>query len=268
MHRLQTVLLAAIAAFGFAAGALAADFPLNAPPALPVASWAGFYIGLNAGAAWTQQNVKTAPGGSLVSNPFVGSLGWGQDLSNTSTDFTGGGQIGVNFQSNRFVMGIETDFQSLGASFTNNSVFSSSDTSGTSVVISSISSKTPWFGTVRGRFGYTPDPKLMVYLTGGFAYGHKNITANVSPTVNGGLFEVFQFNVSQTTTGYAVGAGAEYRLSDHWSIKAEYLHVDLNGKGAGVAASIVGGNAFPTDVMNLRYHDRIDVVRGGLNYKL
>lgn len=45
--------------------AIAADVPLKAAPAAVVAqSWNGFYVGGNAGAAWSRANVETtnAPG--------------------------------------------------------------------------------------------------------------------------------------------------------------------------------------------------------------
>ena len=72
-------------------------------------SWAGFYIGVNAGEGWTRSTHQISPQGTLVTSPFIGSLGWGQVLSTSDNTFTGGGQVGYNVQSNNIVMGIEAD---------------------------------------------------------------------------------------------------------------------------------------------------------------
>ena len=43
-------------------------------------------------------------------------------------------------------------------------------------------SQLDWFGTARGRFGYVPTPRLLVYGTGGLAYGE------VKETSRGAMF--------------------------------------------------------------------------------
>jgi outer membrane immunogenic protein len=40
-----------------------------------------------------------------------------------------------------------------------------------------------YFGTVRGRFGYTFD-RLLVYGTGGYAYGSEDTKLNINPLLN------------------------------------------------------------------------------------
>src|SRR5579864_7482703 len=87
-----------------ATAANAADLPgkgpiFKAPPPI-VYPWTGFYVGVNAGAGWSRETYTTAPGATLVTIPFDGSLGWGQNLTGTSdAGFTGGGQIGFNWQA-------------------------------------------------------------------------------------------------------------------------------------------------------------------------
>lgn len=100
-----------------------------------------------------------------------------------------------------------------------------------------------WFGTVRGRIGFTPfNPQLLLYATGGFAYGGvRNVFqyADIFPTVPSVLFGGAYHD--STKTGWTVGGGAEYAPIEfpNWSLKAEYLYVDLgrtylSAAGAGI----------------------------------
>ncbi len=108
MQRYSLVLLAAAAiGLGLSQGASAADLgpvrraPPQAPaayvPAPPVFSWTGFYIGGNLGAAWTQGKASDSFGNS-----------WS---NSQQAVFTGGGQVGANYQFNWLVVGVEGDFE-------------------------------------------------------------------------------------------------------------------------------------------------------------
>lgn len=203
--------------------AQAADLPLRkAPPPVytqpvPVMNWTGFYVGANVGYGWMDRfnkNIVFAPGG--VADPHGGIVG--------------GAQIGYNYQiSPLFVAGIETDFQ------------------GTGIGGGIPARKTPWFGTVRARLGVTPfAAPVMLYATGGFAYGRLNI----------GPFFPTGVSFGKVATGWTVGGGMEYAFSPNWSTKVEYLFTDLG------ANYPVG--PFQTGVAQ-RVHDH--VVRVGLNYR-
>src|SRR5215470_18821719 len=63
------------------------------PAVVPVYNWTGFYIGGNAGAAWTQINVNDSLGDS-----------WS---NSQQAVFAGGGQVGANYQFNWLVVGLE-----------------------------------------------------------------------------------------------------------------------------------------------------------------
>ena len=71
-----------------------------------------------------------------------------------------------------------------------------------------------YVGTVRGRVGYAMN-NVLIFATGGLAYG------TVRAQIGG-------FTESRTSTGWTIGAGAEVGLTQHWSVKAEYLYVDLS----------------------------------------
>src|SRR4051794_28034960 len=106
---LSTALVAA------AGSAFAADLPARVAPApyyaaAPVFTWTGFYVGLNAGAAFNNKNTGsifttglTAPNNAIYT---------GGGNSNDST-FTGGVTAGYNMQFGSFVAGVEGDINYL-----------------------------------------------------------------------------------------------------------------------------------------------------------
>jgi len=65
---MKKILLASVALFGFAGAASAADLPVRAAPpapiiaAVPVFTWTGFYVGVNAGYGWNANDSITVGG--------------------------------------------------------------------------------------------------------------------------------------------------------------------------------------------------------------
>ena len=94
--------LAVAATLGTAAHA--ADLPARmAPPApvmaaVPVFTWTGFYVGVNAGYGWNTNDDDVVINGATYEVDDEGG-------------FVGGGQIGYNYQIGSFVVGLETDIQ-------------------------------------------------------------------------------------------------------------------------------------------------------------
>jgi outer membrane immunogenic protein len=87
------------------AGAMAADMPLKAPMAPPPPpSWTGFYIGINGGASWATAANSINLGGLGLGGAATLPL-YSQGLNG----FLGGGQIGYNYQSGNFLVGVEGD---------------------------------------------------------------------------------------------------------------------------------------------------------------
>src|SRR5947209_20024397 len=108
-------LLSAVATTGLIASALAADLPSRKapPPApyispVPVASWTGFYIGVNAGGAFSgSSTIVLTPSSDF--GPFPSGFASAQAigayptaLTNRRTGFIGGGQAGFNYQFGMF----------------------------------------------------------------------------------------------------------------------------------------------------------------------
>ncbi|HMK91250.1 MAG TPA: outer membrane beta-barrel protein, partial [Methylocystis sp.] len=187
------------------------------------------------------------PVGFTTPNLFF--LPGGGTTGNNTGGVVGGGQIGYNYQfGNTFLVGVEADIQ--GTSLTggnqgnyagayvspynpNNVLVPLATGNGGNLGLS-------WFGTVRGRAGWLVTPTLLIYGTGGFAYG-----------------EVTALNQSNTRTGWTAGGGVEWLFLPRWSAKIEYLYTDLS---AGGATGTYGWN------FGYNVHPQFNTVRAGVNY--
>lgn len=216
----------AVAALAAMSSAQAADMPVKAPAA-PIADWAGFYVGVNAGGAWS--NVKQFE--TIV--PFSGS--------GHPNGYFVGATAGYNWQFNQnWVAGIEADFQG-------------------SKIDGDVSNFIPglpdtlnidYWGTARARLGYAAMEHTLWYVTGGWAWAH--VASSFPPGLNFG-------NVATTFSGgWTIGTGLEYAMTSHWSLKAEYLYMDL-GRKALIFPPIAVAPFYTSMTMN--------VLRAGVNYR-
>ena len=141
-------------------------------------------------------------------------------IDGSEASFTAGVLLGYNYQVDRVVLGMETDFNYLG--------FSDSNTGGLTGEFSDYTTKSSfdanWFGTIRGRLGYAFD-NLLIYGTGGLAYGHMSADGKVVQD-DAGTLTTWKGSTETTNWGWTVGGGAEYGI-DNWSLGLEYLYVDL-----------------------------------------
>ena len=175
--------LALIAFFGGAANAadiLPGPMPRPVPKPMPAPDRAsGSILEAMAGGAWGryQNSLRVTNGNPGYFNPAAiagvnASGSSGLDLSG----FTGGGQIGYNFQPSNWVWGIEADIQSLDLSDSHGGKFRY--TTNNAPYNLSNSNSTDWLFTLRGRVGYAFDRSL-VYFTGGLLL-RRSILAKLS----------------------------------------------------------------------------------------
>jgi outer membrane immunogenic protein len=263
----MTVAVAALAFTGSVA--LAADLPSRrvAPSApvfaQPIFTWTGFYVGANAGYGFGGDSAAKTIGTQGFSNLVPPGIAPGS-LKVDGEGFIGGGQIGYNYQINRFVLGLEADLQ-----FVDNkksSGFIGAPVLGTQLNTTA-QSELRYFGTLRARLGYTPIDRLMIYATGGLAYGEVKSAGSVTGVQNAALS--WNGTKSDVKYGYTVGAGAEYALTNNWSLKTEYLYYDLgNSNVAALGNAAVRGIAPLNGVDYLsRVETKGHIVRAGVNYK-
>jgi outer membrane immunogenic protein len=256
----------AVAALGalFAGSAMAADMPVKAPVKAPppVFDWTGFYIGGNVGYGWGHDDTDINPGPTPA--VFVNLLP--QNLATRPQGGFAGGQAGYNWQTGSVVIGAQVDFQ--GASITGTVVESpiiqnnGTPFPGTAPNLT-ITQKLDWFGTAQARFGVAVVPQFLLYATGGFAYGRVSGTANTDFRPTG--TEQYPASASSNRTGWAAGVGGEWLLGNNWTVKAEYLHLNLGGTDTVVAQPVL---PLPPFTVTYNFNRmRIDVARAGLNYK-
>jgi outer membrane immunogenic protein len=293
-----SVAVAVSAMLGIGA-ASAADLPVKALPytaAASVFSWSGFYAGVNAGYGWgntspaVDANLSDPATASFLNQAGVlGGPAFSRPFATSFHERGGivGGQGGYNWQmSSNWLVGLEADIQYAHISgsstetifllpnvFFNNFPFNLNT-----------DSTLNWFGTVRGRLGLLASPNLLIYGTGGLAYGQTKSSGSVllSPAglagtnrVAGGLTfncsssglptTCYSGSDSQTSLGWAAGVGAEYHIGGNWTAKLEYLHVDLGRQTVRMISPSPPSS--PGVFMSYGFDpERLDTVRLGLNY--
>ncbi len=250
----------ALVAFAAFAPAHAADLTpppvFKAPPPAPWYDWTGFYIGANGGYSWGQSSTTvTAPGLAAFSG------------SQNVDGWLGGGQIGYNWQFNHnWVLGLEADIQGAGqdGSTALPTVITRSTINTLALppvtTTGSFSQSLPWFGTVRGRLGVEPADRLLLYVTGGLAYGEVQSSTSVTAATTTAATTAAA-SANNTQVGWTVGAGLEWAFAGRWSAKLEYLYVDLGTFTNTFAGT---GPAYPTLTASSHFTDNI--FRVGVNY--
>lgn len=264
VRNLLPVLLALGLGAVCAADASAADLALKALPAPPPAafSWTGFYAGVHAGHGSGEGNAASVdPGALLALFPGVNNL-----TSTASAPFTfgvdrsgwlGGLQAGYNWQTGHFVAGVEADVSAAGiraresSSYALRPVFLVGDFDNYTGTVT-VTQNVDYLGTLRGRLGYASHNWLF-YATGGLAWAHVKASLDSThvrltnnfpmPGLPGALDG--HASASGYKIGYAVGGGGEWAFTPHWSLKAEYLYLNL---GRQLSLSIPGTSLMPSDI--------------------
>jgi outer membrane immunogenic protein len=222
--------------------------PPRAPAAyIPVAppyNWSGFYVGGNLGAAWNS--------GGSVSDAF-GSTFTG---SGQTTKFTGGGQVGVNYEFwGGVVIGAEATFNWLTNTTNTVSVIEGPGGGLNAGTAASATLNSRWLTTATGKLGYAWNTVLLYGKGGGAWVGsdNPNLTVAGLPTTL----------TSSTTnnSGWTAGIGIEWAFAGNWSARAEYDFIGLQNRSITVA-----GGPFAGDTINLNNRN-ISLLTAGVNYR-
>jgi outer membrane immunogenic protein len=247
----------AVLALALGAPAWAADMPVKAPPAAPMAArlnWTGFYVGGHAGWAWTTKDWDISASGTPVADY-------------TADGFMGGAQAGFNWQTGAWVLGAEVDVSwsqiRKGVAWTDPDPTPWTDPNpepvkGGRVTTVRTGTTVENFGTIAGRLGHAFD-RTLLYVKGGGAWVHETYRAFNANTAD----ETLIASASGTRWGWMVGAGLEYSLLPNWSAKVEFDYLDF-GTARITLVSIPGATP-PTRDFDVR--QSISVVKLGLNYR-
>ncbi len=228
--------------------------------------WSGFYVGLNAGGAWSNSDAdavlsvnNSAPipanpisGGSITSiNAATVKSHYGSGHHNT---FTGGGEAGYNYlMDSGLLLGIETDID-----------YFRIRRSRTRTIIGPAATytedqsvKTDFLWTLRPRIGYALG-SLLVFGSGGLALTNAHFDASFVDSSTGA--SSLSYNHSKTRTGWTLGGGAAYAITPQLSVKGEYLYQDFGS----YRVSETSPNGYLTLVTDSKLKSHL--FRGGLDY--
>jgi outer membrane immunogenic protein len=251
---MRKLLLGSVALIMMSVPVLAADMPVKVKPLPPAWSWTGCYVGLNVGYTWARFRKSDVRQLSATTGAVVTTF---NDFAFDDDGASGGAQIGCNWQNGVIVWGVEADIQVTSVearTVFDNAIFNVPSAAFDTQVASALR----WFGTARGRVGWTVTPTTLLYVTGGFAYGQDRSSVYF-PTAAGGQ-TTFYASDSQTHFGYTVGVGAEAKIAQNFTAKLEYLYTDLGSKEYFLECRCAD---------NIRWDQRLDfhTVRLGLNYQ-
>jgi outer membrane immunogenic protein len=226
------------------------------------ASWTGPYIGAHVGGAWADWNAAASyddgtgpvPGVFAPGSHTIDGDGW-----------VAGGLIGYNHQIGNVVLGLEIDG-------------SWGDVDGSHRFLTiggdygwDVATTLEAFGTARVRVGYAFN-NLLIFGTGGVAYGRTEANETVTcgltgancltPTVTAVA------KAEQDHVGWTLGAGAEWMFSPGWSLRGEWLHVDLGEADYRfVGTAYPGTKNLPHTTDSVSSDLEFDVFRIGVNYR-
>lgn len=263
----RSLLIVAVLA-GATVPALAADLPVKSRPAPvvvePVLNWTGFYIGVNGGYSW-----GNATRDLNFFNPLNGVIlatgaGGGRDMNGGLF----GGQIGYNWQTANWVFGFETDAQWTGQKGSTTAICAVTGCFPTAVVpgagvAATLTDELEWFGTFRGRAGVLIVPSVLLYATGGAAYGSLKTDLGLSGFTAAGVPVIVGGSTSSSKFGWTVGGGIEAMFGSNWSAKLEYLYMDLGSISNSVVLPTASG--FPLGA-NVTSRVTDNIFRAGINY--
>lgn len=188
----------------FAASSFAADLPANPKPAplqtsAAAYNWTGAYVGVSLGSAANQSAFSPTPGVAFA------------EFHPNGNGPVYGAQIGYNYQYDRFVIGAE-------AAIAQTRVNGSALCAG--IAGANCVADQTWLGSLRGKAGFALD-RFLAYGVGGLAFSQYRFEQTTLLSQSWG---------SGARTGWTVGAGAEYALTDHVTVGAEYSYYNFGDK--------------------------------------
>jgi outer membrane immunogenic protein len=236
---MKKLLLGSVVALGVSAPAIAADMAAR-PIARPVAytNWTGCYLGGTVGASWGRSDGYSTNGATTsgVATGFTPILA-GVPLTNqfSMTGLTGGAYGGCQIQLGVWVIGAEGDWEAINKE---GQAFYVNGPAGSTIPLAAggvgavrpgfyLSAKERWLATARGRIGYAVD-KWLFSVSGGAAWMKIDSSESTSVPFATTASPISLANIqSDNRVGWTLGAAVEYALPYNWSIRAEYLYVQI-----------------------------------------
>ena len=246
----------AVAASALATAASAADMPVPAAPAYyppayrPVIyDWTGIYGGVHLGAGLLEDQVTTTTTTILQPSGTVTKL--------SPFSVVSGAQVGFNYQIQQVVLGAE-------GTFTWSNISGTQTTPSLLPTISENSTSRPrWYATATGKIGFAANDFLF-YAKGGVAWMNVNYIQDVS--VGGGQSSQ---TITDTRSGFTVGGGIEFGMTESLSARVEYDFLDFGTKNynfSNLNVLPVGGVITPL-VLPVSIRSSTSLITAGINYR-
>jgi outer membrane immunogenic protein len=223
--------------------------------------WSGFYVGAQAGylqgtGGDTDLCVRANFEGETESECFSDSDfegPTGLDIGDNDMDgVTVGGYLGYNYRIDSIVLGLEGDFNWDNAS-------------GSNSILGELNYDTAinWDASIRARLGFVVDERALLYVTGGPSWLNTEIDSNICSLQGDGPGVNASCGDESTEFGWQLGAGAEFAMTEHLSLKAEYLHGWYGDADLDLAKASLGDESIK---YQLKQNLQTNVVRVGVAY--
>lgn len=225
--------------------------------------WTGVTVGFNLGALVNASKGHVKPIGDFKLPANVPDNPQRTDSFDMhGAAFVTGAQIGYNYQLKVMVVGLETDFNycTLDKKHEHSKVLTGALSGNFDDKMSQLFN---WFGTFRSRLGYAFKVPVLIYGTGGFAYGHVKSKTSVGFT---STHDQYEGGSSKWRIGWTLGAGLEWGFTRHWSMKGEYLYLQLRDSHYRDPNHPLP--AFPTFSYHSELETQAHIIRLGFNYMI
>lgn len=252
--------------------------PVSEP--MMTSNWGGFYFGGHLGYGFTSgsdeetvlfdtnldgtygDTVRTTAGADAFSPGFCNGMALGNSAAigceeDDNGGFEGGLRLGYDWQDGGFVYGalIEGSYVDISDSVTAFSI---------TPAAYQFTRELNFLGAARLRAGFLASDDVLIYATGGVAYGSIDrgfVTTNVSNS-----FTQFDDNADSGSWGYQVGGGVEAMIGGGWSLGAEYIYTSLNDDEYGVRVG--PGTALATNPFLIVNTSGTDMIREDDNFAI
>jgi opacity protein-like surface antigen len=218
----------------------------QAVAAMVPANWTGVYLGGYLGGGWSGDRWSDPFGSTISPTGLVNIAGFGDTVHSSGP--LGGGQIGADWQTGPWVVGLDAE---LGAANLRgeNTCFSGLGGLDCQHYVDAV-------GVAAARFGYAFGQSL-VYAKGGAA--RVSSTYAILGNTNGNTlgFET----VDKAATGWMAGAGVQYAFSKNWSTNFEYEHIGVGSVAVPFPAVAL------INTQNIGVKQSLDLLKLGVNYK-
>jgi hemoglobin/transferrin/lactoferrin receptor protein len=202
--------------------------PLGAGDAALTRDWTGFYAGAHGGGATMESSGRT-----ITLNGAVNPAAARESADWNASRALAGLQAGYNYQfAGNWVIGVEADWSR--TKLEDHAKMLSIDPmlAFNGYRESLTSTEIDWTAGLRARLGYAFGERFLAYGAGGVALAHEqqardqyfSTTSDYWSPLGSETGIGFSERVSHTRKGVVAALGAEYAVSDRWSIRAEYAH--------------------------------------------